>query len=516
MANERMNPLEIREEILKSYNTYDEYINEYVEGFVSKMFSDGQIKTVEEDQIKEWLSNPDTYYKEISNLMTYEYISNGDIYMLHTFIQCLPTLNYKVNIFDHNKRGYEKNVGLCNRLMTKVRYKQTTRDLLSQLCARGWFVSIWLGDKKNPYLYVFENMDYVFPSFRRNGDWVCVVDMDWFENMKEEERAMMFETLSPYVTESMYNKFIGQKDKRENQYIELPQERTSCVRINTLYRNQRIGLPMGTQALMDLSHKQTLKNLEKSIANKIISNMIVLTVGNEKKPNESIPPNIKRKISAGVARVLQQKIGINGTPVVVIPEFVTMETPKLDGFDGLDNKKFESINSDVATSVGVSPSLTNGMGGNFATAKLNLDILYKRIGVILEGIEDVFNKLIGISLPKGIADNFYVEFEKEPPLTRKEQLDALMNLHSEGFAVKPIIDLIPHIEYDQYIDASIYEIESMKLRERIVPPSSKYTLSGSNTATSSAKTKPEVEEPTNDNTVASKDSNSNDTPDANV
>lgn len=509
-----MSPREIKEEIIRSYNNYSDYTGEFIEGFISQMYSGGQSQVASEEDIQEWLNNPDEYYKEISGLMGYEFISNGDIHMLYTLVQCLPTLNYKINVFDYTQRGYEKNILLCNKLMTKVKYKQTTRDLLSQLCARGWLVATWLGDKKNPYLYIFENMEYVFPAYRRNGDWVCLVDLAWLEEMDESERLIMFETLSPHVTEAMYNKYKNDTSNPEVKYVELPQERTSCVRINTLYRNQRIGLPMGTPALLDLAHKQTLKNLEKSISNKIISNMVVLTVGNENKPNESIPPSVKRKISAGVANVLKQKIGVSGTPVVVIPEFVSLDTPRLDGFDGLDKEKFENINSDIATDIGVSPSLTNGIGGNYATAKLNLDILYKRIGVMLEGIEEIFNKLLWISLPKNVADNFYIEFEKEPPLTRKEQLDALMTLHAEGFAVKPILDLIPHIEYEQFLESSFYEIEVLKLRERIQPPSSMYTATSK--GQSSDEGKETIADPTNENTIESKDAGANESPEAEV
>lgn len=515
MNVEQMTPSEIKEEILKSYNTYADYVTEYIEGFISKMYSSGQTQVATEEDMTEWLNNPDTYYEELSNLMGYEYISNGDIHMLYSMVQTLPTLNYKINVFDYTVKGYEKNVALCNKLMSKVKYKQVTRDMLSQLAGRGWLVATWLGNKKQPYLYIFDNMKYVFPAYRRNGDWVCKLDLAWLNEMEEEERLLMYETLTPYVTEALFNKYKDDTSNKEVRYIELPQDRTSCVRVNTLYRNQRLGLPLGTSALLDLAHKQTLKNLEKSISNKIISNMIVLTVGNEQKPNESIPPTVKRKISSGVANVLKQKIGVSGTPVVVVPEFVKLEVPKMDGFDGLDKEKFENINSDIATDTGVSPSLTNGVGGNYATAKLNLDILYKRIGVILEGIEEVFNKLIGFCLPKNVADNFYIEFEKEPPLTRKEQLDALMTLHSEGFAVKPILDLIPHVEYEQFIEASIYEIETLKLREKIYPPSTMYTNTAtSNTSSSGSQTS--IEDPTNENTIDSRDNGSNEAPEAEV
>ena len=362
---------------------------------------------------------------------------------------------------------------------------------------------MWLGDKKNPYLYIFNNLKYVFPAYRRGGDWICQVDMSWFKEMKEFERLQIFETLSPHVTETDYNKYLS--DSTQFRYKELPQELTCALRINVMGRNQRLGLPMGTQALFDLLHKQTLKNLEKSISEKIINNIAVLTVGNKEKPNEQIPKKLRQTIGSRVMKILQQSVTQQSIGLVTLPEYASLEWSKIDGLDALDAKKFTSINSDISSDTGISPALTNGSGGNGSTAKYNLETLYKRIGVILDELDLVFNKFLAINLGKA-AENYQFEFEKEQPLTRKEQLDILQKLHSEGFSLKAVVDMIPSIEYKAYIDQSLYEQES-GMYEIIKPPQTSSTISKTDDGDG---TKPVNEDPDSPDTIASQDLDKND------
>lgn len=491
----------------KSLNTLEDYVQDFTEGYIMESMNTGEFTTITQKTLEEWLSSPDTYYKEISNLMTYMYITDGSIYQLYTLIQVLPSLNYKVKVFDTTVNGYEKNLAMCNKILSKVKYKPLTRDLLSQECVNGWVVCMWLGNKKQPYLYIFDNQDYVFPAFRRNGEWVCKVDMKWFEGMKDEERELMYETFSGVISESDYNKYLSNKE--EFQYVELPQDKTTALRINTLFRNQRIGLPMGTQYLFDHLHKQTLKNLEKSISMKIIKNIAVLTIGDEENPYNKIGKPMKKKIVSSVKNALQKSVVAGAVPVAILPEFSKLEWSKLDGDKFLEKEKFESINLDINNDLGISPALTSGSGANFATATLNLDILYKRIGVMLEGIEDVFNKLFKLVLNKSVADNFMFEYEKEKPLSRSEVLDVLMKLQSQGFSVQSVVDMLPDVSFDPYLNASLYEQEVLKIYEKIKPPLTSYTATADD---NSGNEEMDISDVTSEETISSKTNDKNSLP----
>jgi hypothetical protein len=71
-----------------------------------------------------------------------------------------------------------------------------------------------------------------------------------------------------------------------------------------------------------------------------------------------------------------------------------------------------------------------------------------------------------------------MEYDKRIPLDAEKVLGALQALHSEGFAIKPIIDILPDVEFQNYITQSLYEQETLDLYSKIKPPATSYTQSG--------------------------------------
>ena len=482
----------------------------FADSFVSKMFADGIVKDITMDQLLKYLSDPDNYIQELEKIANYYYMTSGEVFQLFDLAKVLPTLNYKINVLDKSK-NYEKNLILCNRILNKVKHKQLTRDIISQCISTGTLTGIWLGDKKNPYLLIFDRPEKVFPAYRRNGEWVLHFDLAWLEEMDEIQRKTMLENLNPYITQRMLEKYQNNRSE-ENRYIELPLDRTVCIRTHTLRRNQPFGLNWALTGLYDLQHKKKLKDLEKAIANKIISAVAILTIGSDKNPETSslkLNKEVKRKIHAGVKAALE-KSQSQGITVVAIPEFSKLEFPEIKS-DALDPKKFDSINMDVTAAYGYSRGLVNGEGGNYSSNKANLEIFYRRIAVLLEEIEtEVYGKLFRIILPQSVADDFYMEYDKEPPLSIKEKLDVLMKLHTqEGFSLKAVIDLLSGIDFVEYYNQSIYEQEVLRLQERIKPYSNAYIG-----VQKEKRGRPSNDDPENDNTIRSKTTDGNNVPDA--
>ena len=462
----------------RSMNEYSDAISDMQEGYIGNLFGDGIVETLDNETLLEWLSNPDENFENIQNYMAYLYYSNGVIYQLFTIIRTLSDLNYSIEVIDSSAKSNEKSLQTIRQMMKKVRYKEVTRDLLTQTCVNGTVVCTWLGDKKNPYLHIFDKPQWVFPKFRRNGDWVAVIDLAWFEEMDEEtERVIWFETLKGVVSESDFNAYQNDTSNDEKRYIELPQETTKVIRVNTLFRNQRIGLPMGTQYLPDLVHKNSFRELENTIVNKVVRNVATLTVGNKEVPYLSLNKNVRKKVTNGVYNTLQKSISAKGTPLAVVPEWAKLEFAALDGLDGLDNDKYEAVDNDASIDSGLPTPMFTGKDGSSASMKYAYTFLYKRIGEILEQIEDVYNKGFYFVLGNK-SENFWMNFDKRIPLDAEKVLGALQALHSEGFAIKPIVDLLPDVEFQDYITQSLYEQETLDLYSKIKPPATSYTQSG--------------------------------------
>jgi hypothetical protein len=494
------------EDYERALNDYQSYMNTFVEGFFSDMFSKGIIDEVDMETLKKYFANPDDYQKEIENLAQYYYISSAEVHQLFELVEALPTLNYKMDAFDKGK-SFDKNISICNKVLHKIKHKTLTRDLLKQEITAGTLVGIWLGDKVKPHPYIFDNLKYIFPAFRRNGDWVVQVDLQWLKDMKEEYREIQLENLSPHITQQDYESYL--KDSATYKYKELPQDRTFVLRTHTLKRNQNLGNSWVTVGLYDVLHKKKLKDVERSIANKIINAIAVLTIGNDKVPEETnskLPSPLKKKVHAGV-KAAMEKNESNGITVVAIPNFAKLEFPDVKT-DGLDGKKFDHINNDIQSAYGLGGAMLNGGGGNHATSKINIDTFYKRIGVLLESIEqEVYGKLFNLILPKNQIDNYFMIYDKEQPLSLKDKIDILMKLNDKGWSIKHVVDHLDGVSWESYLEQTLYETEELKLQEKVKPYASTHTTSGKDGAGRPS------EETDNDNTSRSKTNDGNSLPD---
>lgn len=475
------------------------------------MFNEGTIKTIDNKTLQKWLASPDTYNKEITDILNYYYITDGAIFQLYDMMSNLSELNYSIKSFSIGK-SQDKNIKKIDKIMEKkIKYKILTRDILTQLHSKGTLICTWLGTKEKPYLFIFDDLDYVFPAYRREGEMVANIDLSWFDEMQEDEREIYFSNLSSMKIREKYDAY--KKDRQNNKHLELPIDKTIVLRTHTTNRNQRLGIPHGTQTLFDLQHKKKMKDLEVTIANKVMRAIALLKFKGKDDNDTRVVPKSKALVLKEVKRVLQLNQTDGGIACIGIPDFASFEFPEIKNSDKmLDSEKYKTVNRDISNGIGISTTLTTGLEGNFASAKLNLEMIYKKIGSSLEQIEEVYNKLIEWTLNGN--DDYFLEFDKEMPLTKKEKIETLFKLHQEGFAIKPVVDLIDGVDYNDYIAQSIYEIEKLKLREKIIPPSLSYTSSGKEDSTSSTSDTDTSSD--NQNTIVAKGNKRDSTPRAGV
>lgn len=468
-------------ELEKVHNSYDQVIDSFVEGFVMDLFNKDIIKRIDNSTLQTWFSNPDENMDKITNLLTYYYIIDGNIFQLFDLIFTLPQLDYKITVLEKDEQSQEDLKIIKYFLEKKIRHKELTRDLAIQLASKGTLLGTWLGNKKNPYFYTFDNLKYIYPYGRHQGKMIGVIDLEWLDDKSDIEREKIFANLSPLVTEVKYNKYKNESDqdkKEELRYVTLPPDKSFVDRIHTLSRNQRLGVPFGTQALFDMQHKQKLKDLEIAIANKIIRALAVLKLNSKDQNDNKVSAGDKKKVFNSVKKALEKNNKNDGITVIGIPDWAEFDFGEVKGDKVLNPDKYESINNDLYTSTGVSPVLTSGTGGNYSSANLNMSILYKKIGILLEKIEIIYNQLIDIVLGKR-GENYIFQYDSDEPLKKKEKLDVLSKLQSQGYSTKSLLDLLG-VDSEEYFKQSIYEIEKLELRKKIIPPLTSYTITENN------------------------------------
>lgn len=461
--------------------------------FSTSAYSSGILKDVSDEDLQKYMSSPERYSEQLKKYAMYKYITDGDVHKLVEYMRILPSLEYKIRTLGAKPKT-DKYELMCRKMMRGIEHKQLTRDMLSQLALTGTVTGVILGEPNSTtsplHCHIFDDLEYFFPGRRKNGKFTIWIDMSYFDQVCDDiDRLDAIENLNPFVT---IDDYINYKKKGENyRYIELPIERSICIRANTVKRNSRLGIPMVTQALLGIKHKERLKDVEKNIAGKVLKAVHVLTLGIKdsetstwKKLGEPLTRSVFNSVKAGLTDES------NDSPVVGLPEWASLERHEAD-VSGLDSDKMESITKDVGNAIGLPDE------SNYSTLKLYIDIMYNRIGELLENIEnEVYNKLIALILPKSVSGNYYMEYEKEFPLSQAERIAVLQKLVSMGYAISPLLEEIG-LNPTEYINQSFYEIEELKLRERIVPPLTSYTMTeGSLSNTGSSASTVEVTEET--------------------
>lgn len=479
--------------------------------FSTEMFMNGVLKDIDEKTLQKYMANPEQYKEKLQKYAMYQYISNGDIFQLFDLTRVLPNLNVRIKTLKGGQVT-EKHSYVVRKALKEINHKELTRDLVSQLISSGTVVGIWVGKEQQksndtPYLMIFDDLEHFFPARRVNGKWTVWCDLQYFDSVTDiEDKVDMINNLSPFVTIDDYKNY---KDKGEKyRFIEFPIERSICLRTHVLKRNQRFGIPWNTQSINDIKHKDKLRNLEKVASNKVMNAVAVLTLGldDEKRTFKALGDKLTKSVFESVKKgLMDNKDG--EASVVGLPEWAKLDYPS-QKTDVLNPDKMDSINSDIKNSTGISSVLTNGQGGNYASAKLNLDIIFSRIGEVLENIEnEVYNKLIKLILPSTVNGDYYIEYEKTYPISNKEKIDLLMKLHDKGYSLRYAIESIG-IDFDEYVQNSKEEINGMKLREEIFPPMNTNNISSSDNVAG----RKGNDNADNDNTVASKESDGNNNP----
>ena len=470
----------------------------------TSMFGQGILQDLKIQEIQRWLANPEDNQEKLENLAIYYAISNGDYAESVELSADLPSLNFNINCFEQTK-SYRKDITLLKKQLHKISHKELTSDLIKQAKVSGTVVGIWLGEGENIYPYIFDDLEHFFPAVRVNGEWEVWCNLSYFDNLSDESRQIQFDNFSPYITEKLYKTY--QNNMMQNM-VKLPVDKTFVLRWGTVKRNQRFGIPDISQSIYELLHKKKLKDLEKAVANKIIKTIAILKIGDEKNPNLTMNKGIKQGIHNKVKEALETNT-VEGISLMSIPEFAELIFPSVKS-DALDPKKFDNLSEDIQNSLGYAKGLLTGNSGNFASNKLSLQIFYKKLGRFLEQVEKIYNKMFNLVLKKDkLKGNYYMEYDKEMPLDNKDKINTLLKLESQGYSIKPILDMMG-VPYEEFIDQSIYEIETLNLREKILPPQSTYTMSGKG-----ENGKPVVDNP-EDNTIDNQNIGGNQAPKAGI
>lgn len=489
-------------------------LNEWIEvagltDYITQYGSGSSATDLKLTDLYKYMQNPYSNLSQIRKASVYLTNKNGIIKEVLRILKSILTLNYHLswsNYDDIEKiQEYESEI---HKFLDSINVKKMVRDGIYEAGEIGTVVTCL---RKNKYVQFLE-LDDIRINRQRNGKWVVEFDLKSIDNYKTtRDKLTIIESLPDEVTVAKFNLY---KNKGEDyRYVEI----SNCDVISPdANRNFPYSLPYSFGAWHSLLQKELIDRVERSVADRLLKQIIILYAGHLDKGGEKpVPKEVIKAYFNEVSNLFKKKNGMNlntgndtsGTGTIALPHFFKIDT--LDVNTDLFKKElYEKTNRDIYANLGISETLISGSGAdsNFASAQLNSEKLFRYLFTILEQFEDIINSYIKGILPENLSCKFY--FDRVTLLDRDKYISQCQTFYQQTGIFSPWAEALLGVPMHYIIGQARYEKDILKIDEYINPPANFFTQSGESDNKGG---RPEGES-SNDNTNKSKSHGSNNNP----
>ena len=480
-------------------------------------YSDSKLNDISLVDLYGYFQNPYNNLEKIRNASKYFSFKHGVLRDINNLFKYLPTLNYHLSwssFDDIDKiKEYEK---IIYDFLESINIKQVIRDGLYEVCELGTVVLCLRKKGKNIYIQ-FMDLDDVVINKTRNGKWIVEFDLETIRNNRTlasnaNATKNIIENLPEDITIAKYNKYLKDNAFR---YVEL--KNCEVVSINST-RNFPYGFPLCMGAWTSIIQKEVINRAERSVSNRLIKQLLILTVGtiggSNTKEGTPVPKEITTYYFNSIKDLLlKAETGTDtnsvnnasGVGVATMPDFFKLDSIKTDA-SFFPKEVYDKIDKDIFMNLGISPALIYGGSENsYSSAQLNNEKLFRYINSILEQFELIITNYIRQEfLPEDLDCVFY--FDKSNFINKKENIKQYKELYTQTGIVIPWIETLTENPYHYTIGMKKYQDEVLKLDKLLVPPINPHTQSVNDGG------RPSSDNPTNANTEKSKGNDSNNIP----
>lgn len=473
-----------------------------------------------EERLKVYLQNPYAYNKQIRNASRYMTRKHGVLKEVLRIIRDSLSLEHTKHWSRYDKLSEDEFQELqedVEDFLEDIDPKQFVRDGLYEVSEEGTIATCL---RANKYIQ-FLNLDELRIDKQRDGKWVVEYDLkvirDSQDNMKEKIRKI--ESLPPEVTESAYTDYLKDNDPNNSdlRYVEL----SNCHVVNIdAKRNSPYGMPYTIGAWGSLLHKSVFNEVEKSVAARIIKQIVVLQADYIHKEKNIAPrketlenyfksvDNILKSNGLDLGNGKDDLTGdVSKIATIALPHFLTLESLKVDT-TMFKEELYNKVDKDFFSDLGVSPVLISGTGGDYASANLNSDKVHSFVFAMVEKFEKVINDY----LKKIVGDRARckLRFSTATSINREKEIGHYKELYMQMGVAKPWIEaLFGGGAFETILDQAKYEKEMLNTESLLYPAQNAYTSSGKD---SNQVGREEIEQPTNDSTNRNKTNGGNELP----
>lgn len=483
-------------------------------------------------EIKKFSRNPQFYNKELRDLAWWAYNTNGSVRSAVNYICSMHTLD-KIIVCKSGKyekerpKNFARNRKKMMSVLNTINYKKQIRDNLMKNANDGtayyYFevVNRPLSNAKFLSDMDVENIveinesginasiislpvDWCKIVNKKNNSYVIAFNLRYFDLFNERELEARLRGMPKEIRDAF-------NEKREQglscEWVILDNNNTIVTKVNSA-DNQPYGVPMAVTAFDDILYADYFINTKRSVLDNVNNQIIYMTFPEGKeKGSSSLTKTQQEEQHEKVKSAVVNRKSVSGISFFSLASGTKLN--KMDvNIDIFDEKNESNIRDSVPSDLGISSaSLDGNTKGNYATASLNLELVAGHIYTWIENYMSELNKCINANIikdPSCVVDCYIL------PITfanRDNQVKYLKELYSNGKG--SLLAWISAVGFDSdaYVSLMDYELEC-DFENKYPVHATSYTLSNKEAGVGRAK----VDNPTNENTIISQSSNSNDNP----
>ncbi len=435
------------------------------------------------DQLKTWLRNPPKFRKQLIQISKYFYVREGVVTDIYDIFNTLPTLNYSVLWNNMEQKSFKQKKSIVDEFIENIDVEQLSRDSIFTVIQEG--TCVWY-NRDNKYIQFLESEEYMI-DFRRNGEWVVFYDLNYILQYDTSHNMDMIQAkIEAAPDEITLQSFINfKKDSSKYRYVELDTSKTRVLSLRTS-RNSPYGIPYATPALASIMHKDLLTKVEKSLANRVLGQIVVQKIGTmpsvDGKIGLPVPKDTVNQYHNNLKNLIQKKATLpseaESVAPLTIPDFIDIENLEVKT-DVFSKDIWDRIDRDIYAKLGYSQSLNSG-GGNgqsFGSSTINVEKIYSLIFYIVGQIEKAINDYMK-NLVSSNKFNPKIRFSRTTILDKDKSFNQAKDLFTLGRGNWKDFVEAAGLSFEHWLAQSQYERDILKLDELLTVHETSFTSNG--------------------------------------
>ena len=484
------------------------------------------------EEIKLILKDPITNHDIARKLALFVYNTEGVVtnaidYM--TAMPCLDRVIYgKKRIFGKNKLN--KNKDLMQSTLQSINDRKFIRDVLftdmnegtsfyyfevtSKQIDKTKFMNDW--DVENIMELCDMGMNAVMVPLpyshtkivgRKNGRYVIAFNLRYFdEELTYEEKERKLKKYPLEIRNAYFQWVNGNKESAN--WVVLDNDHTIAHKIKSKI-SEPWGRPLAIAAIPDILYQDEFVDTKRNVLRELNNKVIFQTLPESKEKGRCALTRAQQEDQhAKVKNAVMNKNNRGGTSFFTVAAGTKIDSLDVSADDIFDSKNESDLTDKIALDMGMAAQLLGASSsGTFASGQHNLEMVNAQIYSWVQEIQYELNYVINACIIKDRRNSVEVYYLPTSLVNRKNFFDMMRTLYLECGGSLTMLIASTGMNPEVYLNMLDEEIDN-KIFEKYLPHQTSYTMSGDKGNSG----RPQIDNPTNEHTIQSKSTNSNEMP----